>query len=142
MKQQHEKISTLQEWWPNPLISAAPYASEAHSASELTATLFKSSDVHSLQWLSPVICELRSDDHASDGEGPETIMDVEHEDLGQIALADHFLGNVSNNMEGSVNKDEDEKESMRIYLDWQIPSVRVRDICLEASNHTSLAPSG
>jgi len=69
-------------------------------------------------------------------------MDVEHEDLGQIALADHFLGNVSNNMEGSVNKDEDEKESMRIYLDWQIPSVRVRDICLEASNHTSLAPSG
>jgi len=69
-------------------------------------------------------------------------MDVEHEDPGQIALTDHFLSNISNDMEGSVNKDEDEKESMRIYLDWQIPSVRVRDIRLEASNHTSLAPLG
>jgi len=41
------------------------------------------------------------------------------------SLTDHLLDNVTNDMEGSDNKDEDEKDPMRISVDWQIPSVRV-----------------
>jgi len=125
LKQRHENISILQERWPSPLVSAARYASEAHTLSELAAFLSGSPNTHTLQWLSPVVCELPSDSHASEVDDPETILDVELEDPGQIALTDHLLDNVTNDMEGSDNKDEDEKDPMRISVDWQIPSVRV-----------------
>ena len=52
------------------------------------------------------MCELPSDSHASEVDDPETILDVELEDPGQIALTDHLLDNVTNDMEGSDNKDE------------------------------------
>jgi len=124
LKQRHENIRTLQERWPSPLVSATRYASEAHSASKLAASLSGSSNIDILQWLSPILCELPADGEVLEAEDPETIMDVEHEDPGQIALTDHLLDQVSNDIEGSVNKDEDE-EPMRILLNWQNPSVRV-----------------
>jgi len=125
LKQRHESISTLQERWPSPLVSAACYASVAHTASDLATSLSRSPNIHALQWLSPVVCELPSDSHVLEVDDPETIMDVELEDLGQIMLTDHLLDNASNEMEGYDNKDEGEKEPIRISLDWQIPSVRV-----------------
>jgi len=125
LKQRHENISILQEHWPSPLVSAAHYASEAHTSSELAAFLSGSPNTHTLQWHSPVVCELPSDSHASEVDDPETILDVELEDPGQIALTDHLLDNVTNDMEGSDNKDEDEKDPMRISMHWQIPLVRV-----------------
>ena len=125
LKQRHENISILQERWPSPLVSAARYASEAHTLSELAAFLSGSPNTHTLQWLSPVVCELPSDSHASEVDDLETILDVELEDPGQITLTDHLLDNITNDMEGSENKDEDEKDPMRISVDWQIPSVRV-----------------
>jgi hypothetical protein len=67
---------------------------------------------------------LTFDSHILEVDSPETIMDVELEDLGQIALTDHLLDNVGNDMEGCDNKEEDEKEPMRVALDWQIPLVR------------------
>jgi len=106
LKQRHENISILQERWPSPLVSTARYASEAHTSSELAAFLSGSPNTHTLQWLSPVVCELPSDSHASEVDDPETILDVELEDPGQIALTDHLLDNVTNDMEGSDNKDE------------------------------------
>ena len=120
LKQRHESISTLQEQLPSPLVSAARYASVAHAAS-----LSGSPNIHALQWLSPVMCELPSDSHVLEVDDPETIMDVELEDPGQIVLTDHLLDNASNEMEGYDNKDEGKKEPIRISLDWQIPSVRV-----------------
>ena len=57
---------------------------------------------------------------------PDTIVDVEPEDLGQIALADHLLEDETNDIDGSlVNKDDEEMEPMRISLDWQIPMVSI-----------------
>ena len=124
LKQQHENICALQERWPSPLVSAARYASEAHSASKLAASLSGSSTMNTLQWLSPILCELPVDGQVLEVEDPETIMDVEYEDPGQIVLSDHLLDQVSNDIEGSVSKDKDE-EPMQILFDWQNPSVRV-----------------
>ena len=54
-------------------------------------------------------------------------MDVEPEDLGQIALTDHLLENETNNIDSSlVNKDDEEVEPMIISLDWQIPTVSIQ----------------
>lgn len=126
LKQRHEYMSTLQERWPNPLTSAVRYAGEACTASELAASLSGTSIPPALQWLSPVICELPSDEHAADAGHPDMIVDVEPEDLGQIALADHLLEDETNDIDGSlVNKDDEEMEPMRISLDWQIPTVSI-----------------
>ena len=59
---------------------------------------------------------------------PDTIADVELEDLGQIALTDHLLEDETNDIDSSlaVNKDDDEMEPMTILLDWQIPTVSTR----------------
>jgi len=124
LRQRHENICALQERWPSPLVSAAHYASVAHSASKLAASLSGSSNMDTLHWLSPVLCELPADGQVLEAEDPETIMDLEHEDPGQIALTDHLLDEVSNDIEGSISKDEDEVP-MRISFDWQNPSVRV-----------------
>ena len=128
LKQRHEYMSTLQERWPNPLASAIRYAGEACAASELTASLSGTPILHALQWLSPVICELPSDEHVSEAGHPDTIADVELEDLGQIALTDHLLEDETNDIDSSlaVNKDDDEMEPMTIFLDWQIPTVSTR----------------
>ncbi|KIM54795.1 hypothetical protein SCLCIDRAFT_30844 [Scleroderma citrinum Foug A] len=117
LKQRHENICALQEQWPSPLVSAACYASEAHSASKLAASLSGSSAMNTLQWLSPILCELPVDGQVLEAEDPETIMDMEYEDPGQIALSDHLLNQVSNDIEGSVSKDED-KEPMQILFNW------------------------
>ena len=71
------------------------------------------------------MCELSSDSDVLEVDNPETIMDVELEDPAQITLMDHLLDNASNEMEGYDNKDEGEKEPIKISLDWQIPLVRV-----------------
>ena len=123
LKKQHEYISTLQERWPTPLTSTVRYTSEACATSELATSLSGTTIIHALQWLSPVVCELPSDRHVSEASDLDTIVDVESEDLGQIALADHLLEDVCNNVDGSVNKDDEEMEPMKISLDWQIPSV-------------------
>lgn len=119
LKQQHEAVRALQDRWPTPLVSATRYASAARAATELAASLSGSPSGSALQWLSPVICKLPSENR-TEMEGLETIMDTEPEDLGQITLVDHLLRNVSNDMEGSLNKDEDE-EPIEISLDWRIP---------------------
>ena len=80
--------------------------------------------MNTLQWLSPILCELPVNGQVLEAEDPKTIMDVEYEDPGQIALSDHLLDQVSNDIEGSISKDEDE-EPMQILFDWQNPSVRV-----------------
>ena len=127
LKQWHEYMSTLQERWPDPLASTVCYAGEAHAASELAASLSGTPIPHALQWLSPVICELPSDEHVSEAGDPDMIVDIEPEDLGQIMLMDHLLENESDNIDSSlVNKDDEEMESMRILLDWQIPSVSIQ----------------
>jgi len=127
LKQRHEYMSTLQERWPNPLASAVRYAGEAHAASELAASLSGTPIPHALQWLSPIICELPSDEHVSEAGDPDTIVDIEPEDLGQIALTDHLLENETNDIDSSlVNKDDEEMEPMIISLDWQIPTVSIQ----------------
>ena len=88
-------------------------------------SLSRSPITHTLQWLNPVMCEMSSDGHVSEVDDLEMIMDVELEDLGQIVLSDHLLDNISDEMEGSDIRDGEEKEPMRIFFDWQIPSVRV-----------------
>jgi len=119
LKQQHEYMSTLQEQWLNPLASVVHYAGEAHAASELAESLSGTPIPHALQWLSPVICELPSDKHMSEAGDPDTIVDIELEDLGQITLTDHLLENETNDIDSSlVNKDDEEMEPMRILLDW------------------------
>lgn len=119
LKQRHGAVRALQDRWPTPLLSAARYTGEARAATELAASLAGSPNIQTLQWLTPVVCELPSD-RSTDMDGPETIMDTEPEDLGQITLTDHLLEDVSNDAEGSSDKDEDE-ELMRICVDWKIP---------------------
>jgi len=76
LKQRHEYMSTLQERWLNPLASAVRYAGEARAASERTASLSGTPIPHALQWLSPVICKLPSDEHVSEAGDPDTIVSV------------------------------------------------------------------
>jgi len=123
LRQRHEYISTLQEQWPTPLASAVHYSSGAHAASELAAALSGTPITHALQWLSPVVCGLPSDGHVSEASDPDAIVDVESEDLGQIALLDHLLENICNDIDGLINKDDEDMEPMKILLDWQIPLV-------------------
>jgi len=115
LKQRHENISILQECWPSPLISAACYASEAHTSSELTAFLSRSPNTHTLQWLSPVVCELPSDSHASEVDDPEMILDVELEDPGQIAVSQSVDLGRSNNPNTTPTKDY-ENVQVVVYL--------------------------
>ena len=122
LNQRHKNIRSLQDRWPTVLVSTARYATEASAASELAKSLSGSQTTSPLLWLNPVVCELPSDNPPG-SDSQETIVDAEPEDLGEITLLDHLesLGNV---VEGSLNKDEDEQEPMKINLDWQIPMVR------------------
>ncbi|KIK16565.1 hypothetical protein PISMIDRAFT_15734 [Pisolithus microcarpus 441] len=140
LKQCHEAIHVLQDRWPSLFVSAAHYAGEAHAATDLAASLSRSPSVQSLQWLTPMVCELPSNSHM-EVDSPETTTDAEPEDLGQITLRDHLLENVSNEVEDFSNKDEDE-EPMMISLDWQIPRVRIPIFAQIFTYGTSLVTSG
>jgi len=61
----------------------------------------------------------------SEAGDPDMIVDVELEDLGQIALMDHLLENETNDIDSSLVKDDEEMEPMIISLDWQIPTVSI-----------------
>ncbi|KIK10825.1 hypothetical protein PISMIDRAFT_20060 [Pisolithus microcarpus 441] len=136
LKQCHEAVRVLQDRWPSLFVSAARYAGEARAATDLAASLSGSPSAQSLQWLTPMVCELPSDSH-TEVDSPETTTDAEPEDLGQIMLRDHLLENVSNEAEDFSNKDEDE-EPMMISLDWQIPpSLRVDSTINISTTHYS-----
>ncbi|KIK14393.1 hypothetical protein PISMIDRAFT_117112 [Pisolithus microcarpus 441] len=123
LKQRLGVVCALQDRWLTPLVSTAHYASEALTTGKLAASLSRSPNVQTLQWLTPIMCEYPSENHL-ETDGPKTIMDTEPEDLTQIMLADHLLKDVSNDVEGFSIKDEDE-ELMMISLEWQIAMVRI-----------------